>query len=246
MIVLVLVSTVAQARTGQPGATWIVSTLLKWTPLLAEGFLWNLIMSFLAMMIGTVNGTLLGMAQVSLLRPVRRASWLATQFFRNSPWLVLMFYVMYLLPFQFRFGHLAVPFPDWIKATLGFSLPVMANVSELVRGAIESVPSGQREAAEALGYTRRQAFWRVIVPQCIKRILPPWMNLYAILTQATVMASIVGVVEMVTTVQQVLGAEQEPALLLPIYLYVLIWFFAYCYPIASYTRHLERKYAVMT
>ena len=171
-LAFVFFSGIAEARAGAGGLFWIMETLWKWTPLLAEGFMLNLIMSLLAMVIGTVNGTFLGIAQVSLMPPVKHTSWFVTQFFRNAPWLVLMFYVMYLVPFQFRIGDIVIPFPDWIKATLGFSLPVMANVSELVRGAIQSIPSGQKEAAESLSFTRRQIFWMIIIPQCVKRILP--------------------------------------------------------------------------
>ena len=74
--------------------------MLKWTPLLLQGFALNIAMSFLAMAIGTVVGVPLGLAQISLLPPVRGSSWFVTQFFRNSPWLVLLFYCMLLLPFE--------------------------------------------------------------------------------------------------------------------------------------------------
>ncbi len=81
-----------------------------------------------------------------------------------------------------------IPLPDWVKATVGFSLPVMANVAEIVRGAVRSVPSTQWEAAESLAFTPRQTMWRIILPQCVKRMLPPWMNLYSLVTMATVQA----------------------------------------------------------
>ena len=64
-----------------------------------------------------------------------------TQFFRNAPWLVLLFYCMFLLPFQVTIFGVTIPLPDWIKATLGLALPVMANVSEIVRGAVQSIPT---------------------------------------------------------------------------------------------------------
>jgi polar amino acid transport system permease protein len=176
----------------------------------------------------------------------RCSAWLVTQFFRNAPWLVLLFFCMFLLPFEFTVAGVTVPFPDWIKAVIGLSLPVMANVSEIVRGAVQSIPSGQWEAAESLGYARRQIIWRIILPQCIKRMLPPWMNLYAILTMATVLASIVGVSEMMTQAARVLAAENRADLLLTIYGFVLICFFLYCYPIALLTRRLEAQFAVRT
>jgi polar amino acid transport system permease protein len=167
-----------------------------------------------------------------------------TQFFRNSPWLVLLFYCMLLLPFEFRIGDNFVSLPGWAKATVGLALPVMANVSELVRGAVQSIPSGQWEACEALAFTRLQTLRMVILPQCIKRMTPPWMNLYAILTVATPLTSVVGVSEAMTLTGDILSSEGRTELLVPMYFYLLLWFFAYCYPIALATVALERRYQV--
>jgi polar amino acid transport system permease protein len=228
----------AQAGPGQPG---IVATLLKWTPLLARGFALNIAISFLAMAIGTVVGTGLGLCQISLLPPVRAGSWFATQFFRNSPWLVLLFYCMLLLPFEVRIGGWVIPLPGWFKSTIGLALPVMANVAELVRGAIQSIPYGQWESAESLAFTRRQTLWMIILPQCVRRMTPPWMNLYAILTVATPLCSIVGVSEAMTLTGDALAAEGRSELLVPMYLYLLLWFFLYCYPIARMTQSVERR-----
>ena len=242
-LVALLTAGVAQAQSA-PGEPSVFATIAAWTPLLLEGFGFNILISFMSMAIGSAVGVVLGIMQISLLAPVRTSSWLVTQFFRNAPWLVLLFYCMFLLPFEITVFGIKIPFPDWVKATIGLSLPVMANVSEIVRGAIKSIPSGQWEASESLAFTRRQILWMIILPQCIKRMLPPWMNLYAILTMATVLASIVGVSEVMTLARRVLAAEQRPDLLVPIYAYILIWFFCYCYPIARYTLYLERKFAV--
>jgi polar amino acid transport system permease protein len=227
-----------------PGAPSILATLLKWTPLLATGFLLNIAISFIAMAIGTVLGTFLGLAQISLLRPVRAFSWFVTQFFRNAPWLVLLFYCMLLLPFEMPIGGTVIALPAWIKATFGLALAVMANVSELVRGAVLSIPFGQWEASEALAFSRRQTLWMIILPQCVKRMLPPWMNLYAILVVGTALASIVGVNESMTLTGDILAAENRTELLVPMYLYLLLLFFAYCYPIARATVALERRFQV--
>ena len=231
----------AQAGADQPS---ILATIWKWTPLLLRGFVFNLAISFVAMAVGTAFGVLLGFGQLSLRRPVKRTAWLATHFFRNAPWLVLLFYCMFLLPFQIRVFGVTIPLPDWVKATLGLALPVMANVSEILRGAMQSIPTAQWESAASLAFSRRQTLWMIILPQCVKRMLPPWMNLYAILTMATVLASIVGVNEMMTQTQRALSAESRPGLLLAFYSYVLLWFFVYCYPIARWTVRLEARYAV--
>ena len=242
-LLFLVVCGVAQAQ-GGPGGLTVLETIWKWTPLLLRGFLFNLAISASAMALGTLAGMFLGFAQISLLAPVRKGAWLATHFFRNAPWLVLLFYCMFLLPFQVSVFGVTVPIPDWVKATFGLALPVMANVSEILRGAVQSIPTAQWESAASLAFTRRQTMWRIILPQCIKRMLPPWMNLYAILTMATVLTSIVGVAEVMTLTGRVLSAESRQGLLLPLYSYVLLLFFLYCYPIARWTVRLEAKYAV--
>jgi polar amino acid transport system permease protein len=243
MAALMLSAAIGEAQAG-PGAPSIIATMLKWTPLLAKGFALNIAMSILAMAIGTAFGVALGLGQISLLSLVRASSWSVTQFFRNSPWLVLLFYCMLLLPFEIRIGNSIISLPGWAKATVGLALPVMANVSELVRGAVQSIPSGQWEASEALAFTRLQTLRMVILPQCVKRMTPPWMNLYAILTVATPLTSVVGVSEAMTLTGDILSSEGRTELLVPMYLYLLLWFFIYCYPIALATAAIERRFQV--
>jgi len=231
----------AQAGSNNPP---IIDTIWKWTPLLAKGFAFNIGISALAMAIGTAFGTLLGLAQLSRAAPLAKSAWFVTHFFRNAPWLVLLFYCMFLLPFKVSLFGVTIPLPDWVKATFGLSLPVMANMSEIVRGAVQSIPTGQWESASSFAFSRRQTMWMIILPQCTKRMLPPWMNLYSILTVGTVLVSVVGVSEVMTLAGDALGSENRADLLMPIYFYILVWFFLYCYPIARWTIYLERKYAV--
>ncbi len=220
--------------------------LVRWLPfLVSSGFLLNVAISITTMAIGTVLGILLGLGQISLSGAVRRVCWFLTQAFRNSPWLVLLFIVMLTFPFEIALGDTIVKIPDWMKAVFGLSLPIMANISEVVRGAVQSVPTGQWEAAESLAYSRRQTLWRIVLPQCFKRMIPPWMNWYAILTMATPLCSLLGVEELITLSRQAMESENNhPELLIPFYGFALVIFFAYCYPIARLTLRLERRYAV--
>ena len=220
--------------------------LFRWIPfLLTSGFLFNLVISFLSMAIGTALGAVLGLAQISPRWAVRRFAWFMTQLFRNSPWLVLLFIVLLAFPFEIEIGDTVIPVPDWMKAVVGLSLPIMANISEVVRGAVQSVPTAQWEAAEALAFSRRQTLWQIILPQCFKRMIPPWMNWYAILTMATPLCSLLGVEEIITLSRQAMeGEDNHPELLVPFFGFALIVFFAYCYPIARWTIHLERRFAV--
>jgi len=245
LALVLAVSTALAAEAGGGGQGRILAVLYRWAPLLLWGFLFNLLISVLSMSLGTAVGVPLGILQLSPLRPIAGFARFTTQFFRNAPWLVLLFICVLLLPFEIRLLGLRIPFPDWVKAVIGFALPAMANVSEIVRGAVLSVPTGQWESAESLGFTRRQTMLKIILPQCVKRMLPPWMNLYSLVTMATVNASVVGVNEMLTITTQVHAAEgSRPELLAPLYSFSLVCFFIYAYPIGKWTEYLEAKYRV--
>ena len=152
---------------------------------------------------------------------------------------------MLAFPFEIQIGDTIIQIPSWMKAVFGLSLPIMANISEIVRGAIASVPTGQWEAADSLAYTRGQTLWLVILPQCFKRMIPPWMNWYAILTMATPLISLLGVEEIITLSRQAMEAEDNhPELLVPFFGFALVIFFAYCYPIARWTIGLEKRFVL--
>ncbi|MBY8977053.1 amino acid ABC transporter permease [Rhodobacteraceae bacterium NNCM2] len=245
MFVALIWPTIAYAQSGFTTAD-AFDALWRWMPFLVwSGFFFNVLISICAMAIGTLAGAALGLAQISPAPWIRRSAWFITQLFRNSPWLVLLFIVLLAFPFEVTIFGLVIPIPDWMKGVIGLSLPVMANISEVVRGAVQSVPTAQWEASESLAFTRRQTLWQIILPQCYKRMLPPWMNWYAILTMATPLCSLLGIEELITLSRQAMESEDNhPELLMPFYGFALVLFFAYCYPIARVTIALERKYAV--
>ena len=222
----------------------LLAALWKWTPFVFNGFLYNIAMSLFAIGFGTIGGVLLGMGQVAPSRLIATPSKIATQIFRNAPWLVLLFYCIFLVPYQVTIGGMNYQIPNWLRAAIGFTIPVIANFSEIVRGAVQSIPTGQWEAARSLGYKWSRTMLSIILPQCIKRMIPPWMNLYAILLMATPLASIVGVEEAMTNTRTALQAEANSRLLLPMYAYLLAWFFFYCYPIARFSMYLESRFAI--
>src|SRR3546814_12007789 len=140
------------------------------TSLLGQGVAMYILISVLAMLIGTALCLCLGWARISTCRTVGVLALGLFQFFRNAPWLVLLFFCMYLLPFKITLVNGSYPFPDWAKATLGFSLPIMANFAEIVRGAIQSIPTTQWQAADSLACSRLQALRYIILPQALNRM----------------------------------------------------------------------------
>ncbi len=223
-------------------ASLIVATVLKWTPFILQGFLLNVVISVIAISVGTLLGTFLGFGQIAHGSVARVSARAVTQVFRNAPWLVLLFYCIFLIPYSVRVLGTTVILPSWLRATIGFTIPVAANFSEIVQGGIGSVPSGQWEAAEALGYARGATLFQIILPQCYSRMLPPWMNLYALLITATPLASIVGVEEVLSRTQAALQSETQPDLLMPMYGALLLLFFLYAYPISRVSKAFERRF----
>lgn len=218
--------------------------LLPWLPLILKGFGLNLLIAVLSMTLGLVAGTVLGAAQMSRLRLIRLPSRLMTLFFRNSPWLVIMFYVMFLLPFEMKVGGIWLSFPDWIKAVVALAIPVTGYTSEIVRGGMASVPTTQWEAAAALAFGPTRTIAQIILPQAIKQMVPPTMNLYCSVIMATSLANIVGVQEVMTVTQTILTTETRPGLILPAYGITLILFFCCVFPLSLFSRRLERRWQI--
>lgn len=218
--------------------------LLKWMPFILEGFALNVAISMMAMGLGTIGGFLLGLLRISPHSFWRSSSAAAIQVLQNTPWIVILFATIYLLPSEFSVGGRQFSIPAWCQATFGLSLPIMANVADIVRGAVKSIPLAQWEACESLGFTRGQALRMVIFPQCYKRMLPPWMNWYAILTLATPLAAILGVREALGSAQAATESAGASAdLLFPFYGFLMAIFFAYIYPISLWTKRLEVRFA---
>lgn len=219
----------------------LLKVLVEWLPYLGSGFLMNILISLLAMTGGTVVGVIFGILELAPLKIVRYPVVFYVQVFRNAPHLVLIFATTYIFPFEVVvFGHY-LPFPDWLKAVIGLAIPASAYVAEITRGAIQSIPTTQWEASKGLGFSRLQALRWIILPQCARRSLPPWMNLFSSITMGTALASLVGVHELLHAATDASTAVRRLDFTVLAYVVVMTAFFVLCYPISSLTRRLERR-----
>jgi polar amino acid transport system permease protein len=216
--------------------------LLEWMPYLGSGFAMNIIIALSAMALGTLVGTLFGVLSLAPVRLVRIPVSAYVQLFRNAPHLVLIFATTYIFPFEIVIFGTYVPFPDWVKAMIGLAIPASAYVAEITRGAILSIPTTQWEAAKGLGFSRGQALRWIILPQCLRRSLPPWMNVLASITMGTALASLVGVHELLHAATDASTAVRRLDFTIIAYLVVMAAFFTLCYPISQLTRRLERRF----
>ena len=225
-------------ESGSRGET--LARLVEWAPALAHGFAMNVLISIGAIFIGTMLGLIAGAAAMSRSFMGRIARvWIAA--FRNAPWLVLIYFTTYVFPFELHVFGITVPFPDWLKVTLGLALPASANIAEVFRGAVASIPSAQWEAAASMAFSRKQILLKIVAPQCVRRMLPPWMNVYAIITMGTALSSLVGIHDLLDTAQIASSTVARSSFTVLTYVATLVIFFAYCYPISWFTRWFERR-----
>lgn len=216
--------------------------LLDWVPYLASGFMMNIVIALLAMTLGTLVGVIFGILELAPYRLVRYPVVAYVQVFRNAPHLVLIFATTYIFPFEIVVAGHYLPFPDWVKAVIGLGIPASAYVAEITRGAIQSIPTTQGEAAKGLGFSQGQALRWIILPQCLRRSLPPWMNLFASITMGTALASLVGVHELLHAATDASTAVRRLDFTIVAYLVVMAAFFTLCYPISRLTRRLEGRF----
>ncbi len=248
--------TLAEKRAAQPPAEKVFRDLAVWTPGLFEGFQMNMLISVFAMAIGTFIGVLVGMGRMSGASILKGSCWGLTQVMRNTPSIVFLFYLSAMIPFEivvqggsYLFGLLVLEqdrvfnIPGEIKATLGLAMPVIGFMSDNTVGAIRAIDQGQWDAGDALGMTRGETMRRIVLPQTMGMLVPPWMNYFAIIIMASSTASLVGVGEIVSATGKILdtAGPDNPYLNVPLYLYVMLWFFLFCYPITVITEYLTNR-----
>ena len=172
--------------------------------LLGQGFLTTLSIFFLTLIGSLPLGLLVYFGKQSRIAPVRWAVNAYISIMRGTP-LMLQLMVVYFGP-NLLFG-LTLP-SNWrfTAVIIGFVINYAAYFAEIYRGGIESIPKGQYEAAEVLGYTKTQTFMKIILPQMVKHVMPSVTNEVITLVKDTSLAYVIGVVEMFTRAKQINAA----------------------------------------
>lgn len=124
---------------------------------------------------------------------------------RGTP-LMLQLIVVYFAPYYVLGMKISSAY-RFIAVIIGFAVNYAAYFAEIYRGGIESMPKGQYEAAQVLGYGKTQTFWKIILPQVIKRILPAVTNEIITLVKDTSLAFVIAVAEMFTIAKQIAAAQ---------------------------------------
>lgn len=147
--------------------------LMSITPTIADG-LWVTISLFLVVNVLSLPlGIVLSLLRLSPFRILRRIVAVYVYVMRGTPLMLQILFVYYGLPF---IPYVGVQLDDTTAAIISFVLNYGAYLCEIFRGGIQSIPKGQYEGAKVLGLTYRQTMWKIILPQVVKRILPPLAN----------------------------------------------------------------------
>ncbi len=204
------------------------------------GGLWITIkISLLAVGLSIVLGTLLGML-MTLRNPVTRfITRVYLDFIRIMPQLVLLFLVYFGLTKSF-----GINLSGQVSAVIVFTLWGTAEIGDLVRGALISIPKHQYESGEALGLTRKQIYLYIIIPQTLRRLIPLAINLTTRMIKTTSLIVLIGVVEVLKVGQQIIEANRYtvPDSALWIYAAIFFLYFLACWPISLLAARLEKRW----
>ncbi len=202
---------------------------------LVRGLGISISISLLSIAVGTVLGVLVGLALTYGARPL---NWLVrgyTDFIRGTPVLVLVLASYYVL------STVGIDLGPFQAGVLALAVFCSSHVGELVRGALQSIPKGQSEAAKAIGLTFPQTFAYVLGPQAFRQALPAWVNTAAEMVKASTLLSIIGVGELLLSTQEVIS---RTFMSLEFYFFAGFLYFVINYGIERFGRYVERKTAV--
>ena len=173
--------------------------VLRYYNFFLEGVRNTLIIAFFAVLLGTVLGTLMAMARMSRIKPLK---WLATayiEFFRGTPLMVQLMFIFYGLPMigvTFPSVSFIPDFDRFAAGIVAMSLNSCAYVAEIIRSGIQAVDKGQMEAARSLGFHQRQAMTLVILPQAVRNILPALGNEFVTIIKESSIVSVIGIADL--------------------------------------------------
>ncbi len=161
------------------------------------------------------------------------------EFVRIMPQMVLLFLVFFGTTRAFGWnlsGELA--------SVIVFSVWGTAEMSDLVRGAITSIPVHQYESAQALGLDKIQTYRYIVLPQAVRRLIPLSINLITRMIKTTSLVLMIGVVEVLKVAQQIIEANRmsSPNAAFGIYLTVFLLYFIACWPISLFAKYLEKRW----
>lgn len=209
-------------------------TLLQFQ-LLGKGLVLSVLIFVLTLLVAFPGGLLVALCRMSRCFILRNLTRIYISILRGTP-LMLQLLVVFFGPY-YLFGVSLSNYPQFLAVIIAFGLNYSAYFSEIYRGGIESISAGQYEAAAVLGYSKSQTFFKIILPQVIKRILPPITNEVITLVKDTSLAQVLAVQEMFTIAKQISNAQASLLALAT----AGVFYYIFNFIVAMFMERMEKK-----
>ena len=202
---------------------------------LMSGLQLTLLISAVTLVLAMLGGLVIAMLDMSRWRVVRIVGITFGEIIRNTPILVQLLWVYYVLPIVFDIG-----IGSFAALVIGLSVYQSAFISEVYRSGIQAVPVGHREAAQVLGLTQLQTLRRIVLPQAIRMTLPPLASNFVQLIKFSSLGAVISVSEITRRGMELSSSAFRP---LEIFTFIAVVYFFICWPLAMGIRFWERRVA---
>lgn len=202
---------------------------------LLSGVGMTLLISALTLVAATAGGLLIATMASSRLWPLRAVATGFGELIRNTPILVQLLWVYYVLPIL-----LDIRLDALTACVIGLSIYSSAFIAEVFRAGIQAVPAGHREAAQVLGLSPVQAFTRIVAPQAVRTVLPPLAANFVQLIKYSSLAAVISVSEVTRRGMELSSSTFRP---LEIFTFIAVIYFLICWPLAQAIRFWEKRLA---
>lgn len=205
-------------------------------PQLLRGLGVSLEITSIVLLVGSLAGFLIGLILLYGDPVLRLAARVYVDTIRGIPVLVLIFALYFALP------ALGVRLSAFQSGVAALSIFAASHIAEIVRGGIDSIPHAQADAAMAIGLTFWQRLRLVILPQAVRRMLPPWVNAVVEIVKGSALLSLLGIVDLLLAMQNVVGYT---FIVLPFYALTAFLYFVVNFTVSRIAGLLERQFAYL-
>ena len=213
-----------------------MDAIIENLPSFVDAFLMTLRLLVVSGIGALVIGTLIAAMRISPVAALRVFATVYTELLRNTPLTLVLFFCAFVLP------QLGIRFDYVTFATIGLTLYTSPFVAEAIRSGINGVPVGQAEAARAIGFNFTQTVSLVVLPQAVRSVIPPLINVIIALTKNTSVAAGFAVLELVAVSRQVIQFNGDATI--TILVAVAVFYLLITVPLGQFAGHLERKVAL--
>ena len=202
---------------------------------LLKGFLENVELFTITLLFALPLGLIIAFGSMSKVTVIRGATKSFVWVIRGTPLMLQLFAVMYVPGFVFGW-QIPGDNPRMTAAAIAFVINYACYFSEIYRGGIESIPKGQYEAGQVLGMTKTQTFFKVVLLQVVKNIVPPMSNEFMTLIKDTALARVIGVIDIIMTA----GSFSARGVIWPLF-YTALFFLVFCGLMTVIFGRIEKK-----